>query len=866
MSVISESIRTLTGFDPFPWQRRLCDAMLSGNVPTALDIPTGLGKTSVMAIWLAAHLLGANLPRRLVYIVDRRVVVDQATHAAEELREKHPTLKLSTLRGQFADNGDWLSDPTGLAIVVGTVDMIGSRLLFSGYGVGRGMRPVHAGMLGQDTLFVLDEAHLVPPFEALLRAVTARTTRLREAHDALPPVHLLSLSATQRSSEQGTFTLDQEDMAHCVVKQRIKAPKRLMRVKIDENVLATEMAERVAGLLDAYPSARVVLFCDTRKDALAVEAALLKNRIWANRMALLTGARRVHERANAAKQIERLGFTGSRDQRDNEPAILIATSAGEVGVDFDADHAVMDLVPWERMVQRLGRVNRRGEHRSSKVIVLDKGASTQDWVRHGADPEAVRTLLGYLTIEDGTAPCGPLALRCVAEEHLHQIVAASTTAPLHPALERATLDAWSVTGLSEHTGRPEISPWLRGWVDEDRPQCAVIWRKYLPPEGTPKPEIEQFFRAASPHLFEKLEAEAWQVADWLAERSKEIGMADARARKSGEDPLLPKDGHAAIVLAPDGAVREVTTFEVFRELGAMKAKDAKAKIPDLANATLVVSTLIGGLSEQGMLHVDSDGPGESTADGETWGEDLPWRCIVQKPSREDMGTVADDAVLSDGAVETFRLPIKKSWETVTEWLVIGRIRPGADELTGSARGNAYLALDCHNTDVEARVAASCEVLGLSSELTEVFRTAARLHDVGKAAEIWQRFARAPVDRGAVAKSPRFGDPRILNGYRHEFGSLLEAEDHADIAALPESDRDLALHLIASHHGHARPFIRPDGGPRPAESVEGAALDVALRFARLQEEWGPWGLAWLESILRAADRAASEHPMEGIADG
>ena len=840
--------------------------MLSGDLPTALDIPTGLGKTSVMAIWLAACLVGAKLPRRLVYIVDRRVVVDQATRVAEELREKHRSLRLSTLRGQFADNGDWLSDTSGLAIVVGTVDMIGSRLLFSGYGVGRGMRPVHAGMMGQDTLFVLDEAHLVPPFEALLRTVTNPLTRLRASQNALPPVHLLTLSATQRGSGAGTFALDEEDIAHCVVKQRINAQKRLKREQIDSNQLATKMADRVAGLMEAYPSARVVLFCDARKDALAVEAALLKEQIGANRMALLTGARRVHERSEAAKQIERLGFTGPRDKRDDEPAVLIATSAGEVGVDFDADHAVMDLVPWERMVQRLGRVNRRGEHGSSTVIVLDRGVSTPDWARHGADPEAVRTLLGYLTEDAGTAPCGPHALRSVAGEHPQQVVAASSKAPLHPPLERATLDAWSLTSLREHTGRPEIAPWLRGWVEEDRPQCAVIWRKYLPPEGTPEPEIEQLFRAASPHLSEKLEADAWQVADWLAERSKAIGMADAKTKKTGEDALLPKDGHAAIVLAPDGAVRAVTTFEEFRELGAMKPKESKAKIPDLANATLVVSTQIGGLSEQGMLHATADGPGESTADGEKWGQDLPWRSIVQKQFPEDVETGAEDTVLPDGAIETFRLPLEKSGENVTKWLLIGRIRSGADEVTGSARGKGYIALDRHNADVEARVAANCAVLGLSSELTEVFRTAARLHETGKAAEIWQRFARAPADGRPVAKSPRFGDPRMLNGYRHEFGSLLEARDHADIAALPEADRDLALHLIASHHGHARPFIRPDGGPRPAESVEAAALDAALRFARLQEEWGPWGLAWLESILRAADRAASERPMEGGDDG
>jgi CRISPR-associated endonuclease/helicase Cas3 len=172
------------GESPFPWQQALFARFMGGTIDRALDIPTGLGKTSVMAIWLIARARGAALPRRLVYVVDRRAVVDQATDVAGRLRVcvdhdaelkqalglGNRSLPISTLRGQFVDNREWLEDPVLPAVVVGTVDMIGSRLLFEGYGTTRKMRPYHAALLGVDTLIVLDESHLVPPFERLLES------------------------------------------------------------------------------------------------------------------------------------------------------------------------------------------------------------------------------------------------------------------------------------------------------------------------------------------------------------------------------------------------------------------------------------------------------------------------------------------------------------------------------------------------------------------------------------------------------------------------------------------------------------------------------------------------------------------------
>jgi len=173
-----QCFQTLTGHPPFPWQSALFnDWFAKGKVPPSCSIPTGLGKTNVIAVWLIALLRHPDkMARRLVYVVNRRTVVDQTTKEVENLRQNLATLPnlpnhakelaLSTLRGQFADNREWSANPARPAVICGTVDMIGSRLLFSGYGgIGYRSKPLHAGFLGQDALLVHDEAHLEPAFQ-----------------------------------------------------------------------------------------------------------------------------------------------------------------------------------------------------------------------------------------------------------------------------------------------------------------------------------------------------------------------------------------------------------------------------------------------------------------------------------------------------------------------------------------------------------------------------------------------------------------------------------------------------------------------------------------------------------------------------
>ena len=244
------------------------------------------------------------------------------------------------------------------------------------------MRPYHAGLLGVDSLFMLDEAHLVPPFEALLASIEDGTGVLsREAQlsrRVLPPFRVCSLSATGRARNGERFALNRDDVkGDAVAEQRVAAPKGLIlkNYKKANNELAKALAIEAWDLAnDGEATVRVAVFCNERKTAQEVATDLnRRTRKGQSRVVMLTGARRARERQLVANELVRLGFLGGSSIMEG-PTFLVA-SAGEVGVDLDADHMVGDVVAWDRMVQRLGRVNRRGNGNVQIVLLSEESHS-----------------------------------------------------------------------------------------------------------------------------------------------------------------------------------------------------------------------------------------------------------------------------------------------------------------------------------------------------------------------------------------------------------------------------------------------------------------------------------------------------------
>ena len=211
------------------------------------------------------------------------------------------------------------------------------------------------------------------------------------------------------------------------------------------------------------------------------------------------------------------------------------------------------------MVQRLGRVTRRGEGDATIVFVHGdepkpkKPDAPTDQEKRQAVGFRSLAILGELPNLCGGRDASPgalreLKLRAVADEALGEMIEKATTPePLRPALTRPTVDAWSMTSLENHApASPEVAPWLRGWAEDDR-QTTVIWRAYLPVRqgiaGWPRPRSRRrkskVLRGGPAARERKAGDETYRVVQWLQSRAKALLGRDEPVRKSRPKAKIP---------------------------------------------------------------------------------------------------------------------------------------------------------------------------------------------------------------------------------------------------------------------------------------------------------------------------------------
>ena len=142
----------------------------------------------------------------------------------------------------------WLERPDRHAIVTGTVDQIGSRLLFRGYGVGQRLWPVDAALAGADSLIIVDEAHLSDAF----LSPSATSPGLDRRHRPRPVV--VAMSASPGEPRRGAHRISSADERHPVAGQRLRAPKGSPGHRPGGQRRCPRRGRRRAGLLG--PAAR----------------------------------------------------------------------------------------------------------------------------------------------------------------------------------------------------------------------------------------------------------------------------------------------------------------------------------------------------------------------------------------------------------------------------------------------------------------------------------------------------------------------------------------------------------------------------------------------------------------------------------
>jgi CRISPR-associated endonuclease/helicase Cas3 len=400
----------LWGFEPFPWQTMLAERVAVGRWPAALNLPTASGKTACIDVALFALARQADermedrtAPRRIWFVVDRRIVVDEAFERAQTIAAKLATAKDGPLRdiadrlrelagtdralavarlrgGVFRDDG-WARLPSQPAVITSTVDQLGSRLLFRGYGPSHLAAPIFAGLAANDSLVLLDEAHCSIPFLQTLRAI--ERYRGRDFADApIPsPFAFVVMSATPPADvpENDVFpgTDHEKALDHPVLRQRLEAHKQAELVEVavkksaksgSDDPLVQEAARRARAFVDDGKR-RVAVMVNRVASAGQVADALNKVAGEKYKVVLLTGRLRPYERDHIVEQWKPFLKAGSPDDR-SKPIVMVTTQCLEVGADFSFDALVTEAASLDALRQRFGRLDRMGTARTSPAVIL----------------------------------------------------------------------------------------------------------------------------------------------------------------------------------------------------------------------------------------------------------------------------------------------------------------------------------------------------------------------------------------------------------------------------------------------------------------------------------------------------------------
>lgn len=797
-----------TGNAPYPYQSKLAETDQTSRL---LKIPTGAGKTEAAILcWLYRRLYHPDsdvrraTPIRLVYCLPMRTLVEQTLERAEGwLRQLEITdqVGLVILMGG-EPRKQWYLEPEKPAIIIGTQDMLLSRALNRGYGSSPFMWPVEYGLLNNDCLWVMDEVQLM----ANGLPTSTQLAGLRPKLKTFGPAQSLWMSATAKPQWLKTIDHDAPAKSHILdlgsedLTNPNLSKQHNARKVVSEIPKPNCYARDMAKfIVDNHQAGTLTLaIVNTVERAQDIHKALKNNR----QVRVEAETMLIHSRFRGEDRKWQREALAENVDKSSAGKVVVATQAVEAGVDISARTLVTELAPWASMVQRFGRCSRAGEYEQSEIFWVDVGERKQDAAPYEpVDVERARELMKSL---EGKS-AGPSDIERLGD---------AIGDPDHLTVIRKR----DVEGLFDTTpdlsgGYLDVSQYVRGGEERD---VSVFWRDL--PQGEP-------------------------------------------------GDYEPKPAHSEIVSVPIWGNKGIIQY--------LKDENRKAWRWDFLD-----DGWVGVRSNEihpGMtLMLDSKRGGYSSEAG--------WDISVK--DKVEIFREEDDSEPEDGQ--------------------------GLDP--NSTSQGIWVTLSDHSRHVEreaGKVLESASDWIDDADIMEAVKVAALHHDVGKAHWSFQKMLRESPPEGEIpydddvylAKSPGSGKNERRH-FRHELGSALAVLEHAD--ELQGKHKDLAAYLAAAHHGKVRLGIRSLPGPRnrnkdsnpnpdyllgyktietetlPSVDLgEGwrigeTALDMSIARIGLDDEerrswlerslglleWlGPFRLAYLEAIVRAADMRASKKERE-----
>jgi CRISPR-associated endonuclease/helicase Cas3 len=860
----------LTGHGiPHAWQGKLAEIPDCAN--RTIRIPTGFGKSlGVLAAWVWNRVERGDesWPRRLVWCLPMRVLVEQTEAEVRRclgnldvLWDGRPDHKgkigVHQLMGGV-DGGEWHLYPEECAVLIGTQDMLLSRAMNRGYAAPRARWPMEFGLLNQDCLWVMDEVQLMD----VGLATSAQLQAFREDNanngQVLRPCRTWWMSATL---QQGWLqkSPDTQGMATSLSQTAIPSTKRTGRLWDDVHKPCRleavkddkELAELVAtqhietGRGTKGPTLVVV---NTVDRAVQVFEALQKNKaLKGSDLRLVHSRFRPHERTSWREE-----FLNRSACSPNTGRIIVSTQVVEAGVDLSAGLLVTELAPWPSMVQRFGRAARWGGE--SQVIVADFSPADDKKAAPYAKDEvdAAREALGLLQ------DVAPLHLERFEEQYPELLSRLYPYEPKHLLL-RHELDELFDTTPDLSGADIDISRFIRSGEERD---LHVFWAD-VPHKGAPDPKLKpsrealcavpflkardwlygkESGNAKAPRLKKNMRAWVW---DWLdgewrrAERrdlypgqtvlvaadcggyDPEKGWSpDSSANVKPVAPAVPKATEQADAAQDDESLSAYPwqTIAVHgRETGNEARRIAEQLVPELAD----LFDLGGRWHDVGKVHLAFNNSITSP--------DRPARRDLAKAPREAWLPVSKLYPMKGGERRRgFRHELASA---LSLFAVLQRHKPDHEALLGPWREllqKAGMALESDPPAGGSPNPLEREILALNAKQFNLLAYLVCAHH-GKVRLAWHA---CPADQAAGDERPR------IRGIRDgdTLPPLMLAAADRTLHELPETLLDLAP---------AAAGLNPRTGAGWTE-----------RVLLLLDHYGPFALAWLEALLRAADQRAS----------